>query len=209
MSPDPERHRFQALLTRELAGYLQLSAPQLLSLWEHYLLVKRWARKISLISETGLEDIVRKHYCESLFLAAHLPRGPLSLADVGSGAGFPGIPVAVFRQDSRLTLIESRSRKVVFLKEATRHLPNVTVVHSRAESLDLEFDWLISRAVAWDEISRLVPRLSGRVALLVSQRTADSLLKSRMIYWDPPVTIPWRRESALLMGRWFHVEQRQ
>lgn len=207
MNQDRERQRFQALLTREIAGYLHLSAPQLLLLWRHYALLKRWAGKVSLISDTRLEDIVRKHYCESLLLAAHLPQGPLSVADVGAGAGFPGIPVAVFRPDCQVTLIESRTRKAVFLKEAARDLANVTVVHSRAECLELQFDWLTCRAVAWDEISRLLPRLSRRVALLVSQRTADNLLKVRLIHWNPPVPIPWRRASVLLMGEWFHVEQ--
>lgn len=203
-----EKARFEALLRRELSGLIEPSGHQLGELWQHYAMLRRWRTRVNLISDTRLEDIVHKHYCESLFLAARLPQGKLSLADVGAGAGFPGIPVAVFRPDCHVTLIESRARKVVFLQEVTRNLPNVTVAHCRAENLSLEFDWLISRAVAWDEISQLVPRLSRRVGLIVSRDTAHRLVNIGTMRWEKPIGIPWRRAAVVLFGT-FHVEHQE
>ncbi|MDW8353008.1 MAG: 16S rRNA (guanine(527)-N(7))-methyltransferase RsmG [Bryobacterales bacterium] len=202
----PERARFEAALSRELAGVLDLSPPQLGALWQHYALLTRWRTRVNLISDTRLENVVRKHYCESLLLGLWLPREALAVADVGTGAGFPGIPIAILRPECRITLIESRARKAVFLKEATRSLPNATVAHCRAEDLDLRFDWLVCRALAWDEISQLVPRLSPRVALIVSTETAQRLSDVTTMHWEQPVPIPWRRAGVLLFGT-FHVER--
>lgn len=183
-----------------MVGICEVSAEQLDLLWHHYRTLTRWRTKVNLMSDRGLAEIIRKHYCESLFLAAHLPPGPLSVADVGSGAGFPGIPVAVVRPDCQVTLIEARTRKAVFLKEASRHLPNVTVAHCRAEDLDLRFDWLVARAVAWPEISRLIPKLSHRLALLVSENTAEQLRQLSLLRWDSVLPIPWRTRSVMMMG---------
>jgi len=108
--------------------------------------------------------------------------------------------VAVVRPDCQVTLIEARTRKAVFLKEASRHLPNVTVAHCRAEDLDLRFDWLVARAVAWPEISRLIPKLSHRLALLVSENTAEQLRQLSLLRWDSVLPIPWRTRSVMMMG---------
>jgi 16S rRNA (guanine527-N7)-methyltransferase len=195
-----EQKQFRRLLTQHMVGICEVSAEQLDLLWHHYRTLTRWRTKVNLMSDRGLAEIIRKHYCESLFLAAHLPPGPLSVADVGSGAGFPGIPVAVVRPDCQVTLIEARTRKAVFLKEASRHLPNVTVAHCRAEDLDLRFDWLVARAVAWPEISRLIPKLSHRLALLVSENTAEQLRQLSLLRWDSVLPIPWRTRSVMMMG---------
>src|ERR1700686_1014922 len=93
----------------------------------------RWNKTINLTRIEGIEEAVDRHYAESLFLGANLPAGPLKIADVGSGAGFPGIPVAILRPEVAVSLIESHQRKGVFLKEATRRLQNVTVISKRAE----------------------------------------------------------------------------
>ena len=68
------------------------------------------------------------------------------MADIGSGAGFPGIPVAVLRPECQVALIESDHRKAAFLREATRDYPNVRIMRERAESAGEEFDWALSRA---------------------------------------------------------------
>ena len=107
----------------------------------------RWNKVLNLTSIRTLEEAIERHYGESVFLAAHLPAGVLSIADVGSGAGFPGIPIAVVRPDCRVTLIEAHRRKAVFLREAARDLPNVTVIADRAESVHQSFDIAVSRAV--------------------------------------------------------------
>jgi len=73
----------------------------------------------------------------------------------GLGAGFPGIPLAIFRPELQVTLIESHQRKAVFLREAARGLSNVLVIAERAESVNESFDWVVSRAVAVEEVLRL------------------------------------------------------
>ena len=107
----------------------------------------RWNKRFNLTAIREETAIVERHYCESLFLGTHLSQGHLRIADVGSGAGFPGVPVAVQRPDCAVTLIESHQRKAVFLRESTRGLANVRVSCQRAEEVEDEFDWAISRAV--------------------------------------------------------------
>jgi 16S rRNA (guanine527-N7)-methyltransferase len=80
----------------------------------HFELLQRWNKSLNL---TRI-DSVERNYGESLFLGRHLPPGPLRICDIGSGAGFPGFPVAVLRPDCEITLIEAHQRKAVFLKEA-------------------------------------------------------------------------------------------
>jgi len=146
--------------------FSDLTADQIAQLQAHYDLLQRWNQKLNLTSVRDEAEIVERHYCESLFLGAHLPPGELTIADVGSGAGFPGFPVAVLRPDCRVTLIESHQRKAVFLREASRHTPNLRVLATRAESVSEHFDWAISRAVKYEEIRPVLERLAPNIALL-------------------------------------------
>jgi len=111
---------------------------------DHYDLLCRWNKVLNLTTIERLEEAVERHYCESLFLAGHLPESG-SFVDIGSGAGFPGFVVAAARPNCSVTLVESHQRKAVFLREASRKLPNVRVRAVRAESITESFDWLISR----------------------------------------------------------------
>jgi 16S rRNA (guanine527-N7)-methyltransferase len=142
-----------------------LSADQAAALEAHYELLCRWNKILNLTRIERLEDAVERHYCESLFLASHLPDST-SIIDVGSGPGFPGFVVAVVKPSCSVTLVESHQRKAVFLKEASRKLPNVHVQSVRAESLSASFDWMISRAVSYEDLSPIVPKIAPRVALL-------------------------------------------
>ena len=126
---------FRDLLVREFAPYGSLTVAQLDALQAHYELLTQWNARLNLTRIESVEDAVRLHYCESLFAGTRLPAGPLHIADVGSGAGFPGIPIAILRPECVLTLIESHQRKGVFLREASRNLKNVKVVTDRSENL--------------------------------------------------------------------------
>jgi 16S rRNA (guanine(527)-N(7))-methyltransferase RsmG len=156
---------FRALLVREFAPYALLSSGQIDLLEAHYNLLVRWNARLNLTRIDTVEEAVRLHYCESLFVGTKLPAQPIRIVDVGSGAGFPGIPIAVLRPECTVTLVESHQRKAVFLREASRNLSNVTVVTDRAENLEAEFDWLVSRAVSFDDILKL--KLTNNLALLV------------------------------------------
>jgi 16S rRNA (guanine527-N7)-methyltransferase len=146
---------FKSLLSLEFSPYGALTPEQLTLLEAHYRLLLRWNQKINLTRITSLLDAVRYHYCESLYLATRLPEGPLRIVDIGSGAGFPGVPVAIYRPEYAVNLVESHQRKAVFLREAVRKLTNVRVLAQRAEAVTDSYDWTISRAVRPEDVLRL------------------------------------------------------
>jgi 16S rRNA (guanine(527)-N(7))-methyltransferase RsmG len=172
---------FRELLAREFAPYGSLSLEQLEQLESHYERLLRWNAKLNLTRIDSVEEAAKLHYCESLLLGQKLPPGPLRIADVGSGAGFPGIPLAILRPECSVTLVESHRRKAVFLSEAVRNLRNVKVVTDRAENLEDEFDWLISRAVAPSEVLKL--HLANNLAMLVGAENATNLGNSELLPW--------------------------
>ena len=172
---------FKSLLALEFSLYGVLTQQQLTRLEEHYRLLLRWNRKINLTRITSLQDAVRYHYCESLYLATRLPPGPLRIVDIGSGAGLPGIPVAIYRPECTVDLVESHQRKAVFLREAARELKNVRVVAQRAESVTDSYDWTISRAVRPDDVLKL--NLASHVAVLGAEGE----------------TLPWGEKRALFL----------
>ncbi len=126
---------------------------------------------MNLTTVTDPVEAATRHYGESLFLAQRLTAG--SVADVGSGAGFPGVPAAILRGDCRFDLVESNQRKAVFLREAARNLPGVRVLGQRAENISGGYDWVVSRAVAVPEVLAL--RLGGRFGLLIGADDASGL----------------------------------
>lgn len=183
------------ILKAELAGRVPLSARQMELLESHYSLLLRWNVRMSLTTVTHLPEAATRHYCESLMLASRL--GGVTVADVGSGAGFPGIPAAVLRPDIRFDLVESNQKKCVFLKEASRALPNIRVVAARAESLAGPYDCISARAV--DPQSVMALPYSSKFALLVGMEDAAQLSGSARcsINIEP---LPWgdRRVIALV-----------
>lgn len=178
-----------------------ISPAQVQQLYQHYQLLLRWNRVLNLTSIVTLDETVTRHYCESLFLGLHLPPEPVSVLDVGSGAGFPGIPMAILRPDCRFTLAESHQRKAVFLREATRHLRNVRVSAQRAERIEASFNWVVSRAVNWKEILPIAARLGRQVALLLSRPDAEELLETSGVQWQAPIRIPWGKQQVLARGQ--------
>jgi 16S rRNA (guanine527-N7)-methyltransferase len=188
---------FVELLRSKLAGVCELSEQQIERLNLHYELLTRWNKALSLTSVRALEDAVERHYCESVFAASHLPEGPASVADVGSGAGFPGIPIAILRRDFSVTLIESHQRKAAFLKEASRDLANVRVVAKRAEDVAERFDWVVSRAVRYSDIAGAVKKL-GRNAELLTGEVRGAEMDG--FEWRVPIRMPWGERRYVWIG---------
>jgi 16S rRNA (guanine527-N7)-methyltransferase len=188
---------FAELLRLKMAGICELSEAQIDRLKLHYELLTRWNRVLSLTSVRTLEEAVERHYCESVFAACHLPEGPASVADVGSGAGFPGIPIAITRQDWSVVLVESHQRKAAFLKEASRDLANVRVVAKRAEDLAERFDWVVSRAVRYSDIAGALKKLGRNAELLTGEVRAADL---RGFEWREPIRLPWGERRYLWIG---------
>jgi 16S rRNA (guanine527-N7)-methyltransferase len=172
---------FRELLVREFGPHGSLTVGQIDALEAHYNLLAQWNARLNLTRIESIEDAVRLHYCESLFVATKLPAGPLRIVDVGSGAGFPGIPISLLRPECTVTLVESHNRKAVFLREASRNLKNVRVVTDRAENLKPEYDWLVSRAVSPADVLKL--QLSNNFALLVGGEMLPGLERRESIPW--------------------------
>jgi 16S rRNA (guanine527-N7)-methyltransferase len=183
---------FKALLASEFSLFGGLTENQLSLLQEHYRLLCHWNKSINLTRVRSVREAVQFHYCECLFLARWLPMDKLRIADVGSGPGFPGIPVAIFRPDCAVDLIESHQRKAAFLREASRQLPNVKVVIKRAEDCASGYDWMISRAVRVEDLLKL--KLAPHHALLIGADAAKGL---------ETLKLPWGDRRVLA----FHVER--
>jgi 16S rRNA (guanine527-N7)-methyltransferase len=185
---------FSALLPQEL------SQDQVAKLYAHYELLERWNQKMNLTTVKSGAEMVTRHYCESLFFGSHLPDEPTSLMDVGTGAGFPGVPIAILKPSCAVTLVESHQRKAVFLRESTRGLANVSVVAQRAQALTDKFEWVVSRAVDPLEVSALVPKLGMKIGLMVGEEDFIELEKLSHIAWQDPIRLPWGDRRICVYG---------
>lgn len=205
---------FSELLRERLRGIVELSPGQSAALEAHYELLVKWNRKLNLTSIKDLEEVVTRHYGESVFLGAHLPEGRLRIVDIGSGAGFPGFPVAVLRPECAVTLVEAHQRKAVFLREVSRHLPNVRVVGLRAEEFENgtgglvrpsgppaksvdPFDWAISRAVSYYDLAPILKKMAAHADLLTGGEAPPEAIG---FAWEGPIPVPWGRERFLRRG---------
>lgn len=187
-------------------------------------LLLRWNERVNLTAIRDEDAILRRHFVESIACAQLLPPGIATLLDFGSGAGFPGLPIALCRPEIRVTLAESQSRKAAFLREAVRILGvSADVRASRAESLERRFDCVVLRAVdrmqdATAAASNLITR-GGYLALMTTERERAKLerVAEGGIAWQPPVSLPGSNGQIVLLGQAnperltrssFHVEQR-
>jgi len=178
----------------------ELSVTQVGQLYEHYELLLRWNQRMNLTTVKPGPEMVIRHYCESLFFAAHLPDDEVSVLDVGSGAGFPGIPMAILKPGWRVTLVESGQRKAVFLRESTRGLANVSVLSQRIEDVAFKADWLVARAVDPAQVLLNIPRLAPKVGLMLGEDDFSSLQANKRIAWSQPVRLPWGDRKICVYG---------
>jgi len=211
-------------LLREVAAGLglSLSPRQMQQLAIHFALLLQWNEKMSLTSLRRPEQVATRHFEESLFLAAVLPLERLPaqglLVDVGSGAGFPGLPLKVAWPQLPAILLEPNRKKAAFLKEVIRQsgLRNVTVRTERlaeAQRPDQETGQCLAgraalatmRAVGLtndllaDLLQLLAP--SGRVALFLGEKDAERLSATAAFAWGQPLAIPHSERRVLLIGR--------
>src|SRR5260370_22218386 len=129
-----------------------LSPSQLGQIETFCALLLKWNAHMNLTAVWNPDEVITRHFGESLFAARRLFHDPArqqTAIDVGSGAGFPGIPLKIWEPTLVLTLIEANHRKAVFLREVLRALvlSKVTVFADRAEMLSYQFDLLILRAL--------------------------------------------------------------
>jgi 16S rRNA (guanine527-N7)-methyltransferase len=138
----------QLNLLLEAAGLPLLEPKQYKNFGEYCSLLIRWNQRVNLTAIHDEDGILRRHFVESIACARAIPFGITTLLDFGSGAGFPGIPIALCRPEIVVTLADSQGKKTAFLNEAVRVLGLTAKVHSgRAETLVTSFDCVALRAV--------------------------------------------------------------
>ncbi len=159
-----------------LTPYYPTPTPLLLDQLSQYLdLLLKWNARINLTAIRDPEEIVRRHFGESLFAARHLPPAQ-TLLDLGSGAGFPGLPIQLALPNLKVTLAESQTKKSTFLREVVRTLALQTEVWSgRVETLPVSrlFDIVTLRAVDDPILALTLARTrlnpTGQVACLTTR----------------------------------------
>jgi 16S rRNA (guanine527-N7)-methyltransferase len=176
--------------------------------FEDYLsLYLRWNARMNLSAIRNEEQAMSRHLIESIYVARALPHGIATLLDFGSGAGLPGIPIALCRPEIEVTLAESQRKKAAFLQEAVRTLGiSARVYAGRAESLNKAFDCVVLRAVdkmqkAAGAAVRLVAP-GGWLALMTtrSQVTALAGGLEREFSWKPWMELPSSAERIVAIG---------
>lgn len=166
-----------------------------------------WNQKVSLTSVTSPDDILTRHFGESMFGARLIEPMDETLVDVGSGAGFPGLALKLVCPGLRVLLVESVIKKAVFLSEVVRalDLKNVDVVRSRIEGFGGEEpDVVTARAVGEGELilgwAREHLSRRGRIILWLGAEDAASLAKNDRWNWGEQLLIPTSKNRVILQG---------
>lgn len=131
-----------------------LSSAQLAQFETYYAMLADWNTRVNLTAIIEPEDVAKKHFLDSLAAEPYLKLGA-SVADVGTGAGFPGLPLLILRPDLKLTLMDSLQKRLVFLEAVLNELKlDAALVHARAEDAGQNpkyremFDAALTRAVS-------------------------------------------------------------
>lgn len=202
-----------ARIAELLGPYLAtpLKPQQLNAVYTHLNLLVRWSAKTNLTAVRDPEAMVVRHFGESFFAAARVLSPELATVfDLGSGAGFPGIPLAIYAPRVAVTLIEAQDKKATFLKEVVRAiaLPNVSVLGVRGETLlgrKLAAHLVTMRAVEnFADSVTLAAQLAGargRLALLIGTAQVDTARRLLPRFqWEAPVAVPGGNARVLLIG---------
>jgi 16S rRNA (guanine527-N7)-methyltransferase len=179
---------------------LQVNEQQIIYIQQYMKLLLAWNEKINLTAIRDPLEILYRHFCESMFAAVAVPVENGRLADVGSGAGFPGIPLKIVRPGLEIMLVESNMKKATFL-------PDTRVVVSRYEELGEEvmpLDYVCSRAVgeflpllAWAASERVAAK---QVILWIGGRDLDQARRGADWEWREPIPVPHSLRRYLLVG---------
>jgi 16S rRNA (guanine527-N7)-methyltransferase len=183
--------------------------PELTARFEdYYSLLLRWNTRVNLTAIRDEEGILKRHFVESIACAQALPAGISTLLDFGSGAGFPGLPIALCRPEIAVTLAESQGKKAAFLSEAVRVLGVAATVHSgRAETLGVRYDCVTLRAV--DKMERAVQAAAqmvqprGWLALMITEAEQErmQLAAGAEFSWEDTVSQSGGEGKLLALGK--------
>lgn len=191
---------------------VELNGEQVTAIRQYLELLLHWNQKINLTSIVNPAEILGRHFGESMFAAAVVPRMRGRLADVGSGAGFPGLAIKLVCNQLDITLIEPIQKKAVFLAEVARalELAGVEILRIRIADLYLtdSFDLVTARAVgAIDSLLKWAGRSlrrDGQVVLWLGGKDAEKISSASSWVWGEPIRIPQSRSRFLIVGQLEH-----
>ena len=188
---------------------IPIQSKQVLLIQQYIKTLLRWNEKLNLTAIRDPLEILYRHFCECMFAASAIPVDKGRLADIGSGPGFPGIPLKIIRPELELCLVESNIKKGTFLAEVVRELQltNSRVLISRYEELGEEvapLDYVCSRAVGefesfleWAGSNQVQAQ---QVILWIGGRDLEEVRKSKNWEWRDPILIPKSLQRYLLVG---------
>jgi 16S rRNA (guanine527-N7)-methyltransferase len=213
-TPSPEVLSAETILRATSEFQLNLFDQQVIYIQQYMRLLLTWNDKINLTAIRDPLEILYRHFCECMYASVAVPLENGRLADVGSGAGFPGIPLKIMRPELQVFLVESNMKKATFLAEVLRNieLPDTRVLVSRYEELGEEvvpLDYVCSRAVgdfepflAWAASERIAAK---QVILWIGGRDLDQARKSTDWEWREPIAVPHSLRRYLLVGSRKHT----
>jgi 16S rRNA (guanine527-N7)-methyltransferase len=191
---------------------LTASDQQVLWIQQYIAMLLKWNEKINLTAIREPLEILYRHFCESMYAAVAVPLERGRLADVGSGGGFPGLPLKIIRPDLQVFLVESSVKKATFLAETIRELEleGARVIVGRYEELSEEvapLDVVCSRAVG--EFRAFLswagsPQIAATQAVLwIGGSDLQEARRALGWDWQDPIAIPQSLRRFLLVGkRW-------
>jgi 16S rRNA (guanine527-N7)-methyltransferase len=199
-----------AAIVRALSEF-QLTAndEQVLQIQQYIRILLHWNEKVNLTAIRDPLEILYRHFCESMHAAVAVPVENGRLADVGSGGGFPGLPLKIIRPDLRVFLVESNLKKATFLAEVIRELglTDTQVLVRRYEELHEEIaplDFVCSRALgefpAFLDWARSQQIAAKQVILWIGARDLPEIHKIRTWDWREPLQVPHSLRRLLLVG---------
>jgi 16S rRNA (guanine527-N7)-methyltransferase len=199
-----------AAIAQLLQPFIQLDEMRLRATSKYIDLLLKWNARINLTAIRDPNEIVQRHFGESFFAAKYmLAQGQLleTAIDLGSGAGFPGVPLAILAPEVQVTLIESQQKKATFLKELgySLELKNVKVFGGRGESYMGTADLVMLRAVEkFDQALPMAVRLTALnrwIVLMIGSGQVELAKKLvAEIEWSDPIQIPNGHSRNLLIG---------
>jgi 16S rRNA (guanine527-N7)-methyltransferase len=211
MTIDVEKPVSEETVRRALGEFqIPVESQQVVLIQQYIKILLRWNGKLNLTAIRDPLEILYRHFCESMFAASAIPVDKGRLADIGSGPGFPGIPLKIIRPELELCLVESNIKKGTFLAEVVRELrlTNSRVQISRYEELGEEvapLDYVCSRAVGefgpfleWAGSAQVQAR---EVVLWIGGRDLELVQKNMAWEWREPILIPKSLQRYLLVGK--------
>src|ERR1700676_730427 len=178
---------------------IDVNADQIAHIQEYIRLLLAWNEKVNLTAIRDPLEILYRHFCESMFATKTVDLGQCRLADIGTGAGVPGMALKILLPDSQIALVEANIKRATFLAEVVRALgiTGANVMVSRYEELGEEIapiDFLMARVLGdfgvflkWASSERVDGK---KVILWLGASDVDEVQKTPQWVWEPEVTVP-------------------